>query len=239
MDLSNHHDAGGSQRQDRSSAPLNAEQLSAIARTLYTEGPFLLRTLQHWRPYICPFENLVGHVQDGSRVLDIGCGAGLLLGLVAGIGREFEGVGFDVSQPAIDVARSMVKRAALIAPKAKLTFECLQIEDAWPEGKFHVVFLVDVLHHVPAGSQRPFLRQVISKVKPGGVLIYKDMCMRPWWKSQANRLHDLVVARQLLTYAPVQAVEQWANEEGMRVILREDISRFCYGHELRMLTASD
>jgi hypothetical protein len=65
------------------------------------------------------------------------------------------------------------------------------------------------------------------------------MCLRPWWKSQANRLHDLVVAREFITYAPVQAVEQWANEAGMHVILREDISRFWYGHELRMLTASE
>lgn len=234
-----HHNDAGSSRQDLAGSVMNAERLSAIARTLYTEGPFLLRTPQHWRPYICPFENLVGHIKDGFRVLDIGCGTGLLLGLAAGIGREFEGVGFDVSKPAIEVARSMVKRAAVIAPKAKISFECLKIGDAWPEGTFDAVFLVDVLHHVPSGSQRQFVKQVISKVKPGGLLIYKDMCMRPWWKAQANRLHDLLVARQFISYAPVQQVEQWATEAGMRVILREDISRYCYGHELRLLTASE
>lgn len=215
--------------------PLTAQRLSAIAKTMYSPGPFLLRTLQRWRPYICPFEKLVGHVHEGSRVLDIGCGAGLLLSLVAGLGREFDGIGLDVSQQAIDVAKVMAKRAAALWPKARLSFERVAIDTAWPPDTFDTVFLIDVLHHVPPTSQHSFLKRVISKVKQGGILVYKDMCLRPWWKAQANRLHDLVVAREWITYVPVQTVECWANSEGMRVILREDTNRFWYGHELRVM----
>src|SRR5580704_9820933 len=83
---------------------LTARQLAAISRSLYREGPLLLRTLQHWRPYICPFENLVAYVREGSRALDIGCGSGLLLSLTAGVGIKFEGVGFDVSRQGIELA---------------------------------------------------------------------------------------------------------------------------------------
>jgi 2-polyprenyl-3-methyl-5-hydroxy-6-metoxy-1,4-benzoquinol methylase len=220
---------------DNADSSLTAKSLSAMARSLYADGPFLLRTLQHFRPFICPFERLIGHVRAGSSVLDVGCGAGLLLSLAAATGRQFEGLGFDVSPMAIDLAKTMTKRAMVISPQARLSFERLDVDAHWPEGVFDVVFLIDVLHHVPPASQHSLVKRVISKVKPGGTLVYKDMCQRPWWKAQANRLQDLMIARELISYVPVQTVENWAGVEGMQVILSEDLSRFWCGHELRVM----
>ena len=80
-------------------------------------------------------------------------------------------------------------------PMPSCPFTASTIEALWPAVEFDTVFLVDVLHYVPADSQRAFLQQVVSKVKPGGSLIYKDMCFRPWWMAQANRLQDLLVTR--------------------------------------------
>ena len=210
-----------------------AAQLAKLSKAMYQDGPLLLRTLQHWRPYICPFENLLGHVPEGSRVLDIGCGSGLLLGLTAGVGVQFEGVGFDVSRQGIELATRM-SRSASVAPNAKLSFLRLDIGDAWPEGTFDVVFLVDVLHHVAPGSQEKFFRQALSKVGREGVLVYKDMCRSPWWRAQANRLQDLLIAREWINYVPVQTVEQWAAEDGMKVRVREEMNRFWCGHERRV-----
>ena len=218
---------------------LTANDLSRIARTMYTRGPILLRTLQHYRPYICPFERLIGHIPDGARVLDVGCGAGLLLSLAAGLGREFEGLGFDVSPMAIELAQTMSKDATAIRPKARLAFERLDVDAPWPAGTFDVVFLVDVLHHVNPASQQSLVKRVISKVNPGGTLVYKDMCLHPWWKAQANRLQDLVIAREWISYVPVETVENWAAAEGMKVVLSEDLGRLWCGHELRVMRRSD
>jgi 2-polyprenyl-3-methyl-5-hydroxy-6-metoxy-1,4-benzoquinol methylase len=213
-----------------------APKLAELSRMLYREGPFLLRTLQHWRPYICPFENLVGHVPEGARVLDVGCGSGLLLSLMAGLGLKFEGVGFDVSRQGIELANRMTKLASGVAPNAKLSFQRLDIGDAWPAGTFDVVFLVDVLHHVSPKSKEAFFRQVLSKVGPRGKLIYKDMCRSPWWRAQANRLQDLVIAREWISYVPIGTVERWATDEGMDVIVREETNRLWCGHELRVMS---
>ena len=94
-----------------------AAQLAKLSKAMYQDGPLLLRTLQHWRPYICPFENLLGHVPEGSRVLDIGCGSGLLLGLTAGVGVQFEGVGFNVSRQGIELATRMSRSASVRAKR--------------------------------------------------------------------------------------------------------------------------
>src|SRR5262245_54880213 len=99
---------------------LDASHMSSIARSLFKDGPVFQHMLQHWRPYICPFERLVAFVHDGSRVLDIGCGSGLLLSLMAGTGLEFEGVGIDVSPRAIEVATRMAHRVTKVNLKARL-----------------------------------------------------------------------------------------------------------------------
>src|SRR5687767_1446958 len=114
-----------------------AGSLSGMARSLYVGGPVLMRKLQHWRPYICPFERLVEHVPVGASVLDVGCGCGLFLGLLAASGRKPRGVGFDVSGGAIDVAQAMAERAK--AHGADLRFERRDATAAWPAGRFDVV----------------------------------------------------------------------------------------------------
>ncbi|MBX9737461.1 MAG: hypothetical protein K2X32_11100, partial [Phycisphaerales bacterium] len=63
-----------------------AGELSQVAASIFTTGPFLFRQLQRFRPYICPFEELIRHVPAGASVLDVGCGGGLWLHLLSATG---------------------------------------------------------------------------------------------------------------------------------------------------------
>lgn len=74
------------------------QELSGIAQRVFRGGPSLLRRLQHYRPFICPFEDLLSIVPPGSSVLDVGCGGGLWLALLRETGRLSRGVGFDSSK---------------------------------------------------------------------------------------------------------------------------------------------
>ena len=188
-----------------------------------------MRKMMHYRVRICPFERLLPHVAPGSSVLDAGCGAGLFLALLAGTVPEIRGVGFDASGPAIDMAESMAKRV-----RADLRFIRLDVAEPWPEGRFDVVSLVDVLHHVPASEQKRVVEQAIEKVKPGGVLLYKDMANHPALPALMNRLHDLIVARQWIHYVPIRKVDEWAKECGLIRTHAEEMTRLWYRHELRV-----
>ena len=62
------------ERTEQPQSPLTARELSRTGRELFADLPFITRTLQTYRPYICPFGALVELVPSSSRVLDIGCG---------------------------------------------------------------------------------------------------------------------------------------------------------------------
>jgi 2-polyprenyl-3-methyl-5-hydroxy-6-metoxy-1,4-benzoquinol methylase len=177
--------------------------------------------MQHYRPYICPFERLLPHIPQRATVLDIGCGSGLLLALAASSGLDIRGVGVDTSEPAIAIAQLLGLRG-------------VEFQQSWPEGLFDVVTMVDVLHHVPPAEQRHFFQRAAAKVAPGGKLIYKDMAERPWWRAAANRIHDLAVAREWIHYVPIARVQEWACAEAFECDAEADITRLWYAHQLRV-----
>src|SRR5262245_42633965 len=80
--------------------------LARSARRLFSGAPPVTRLLQSLRPYICPFEEIIDFVPANSRVLDLGCGSGLFLGLLWQAGKLREGVGCDTSASAVNVARA-------------------------------------------------------------------------------------------------------------------------------------
>lgn len=202
--------------------------LSAEARTLYRGEPNAkIRLLQGLRPHICPFGDVMEQVPVGARVLDVGCGAGLFLLLLARQGRVHEGLGFDVSAPAVEAARRAAQSSGL---STRLTFQVRSIAEGIPVGPWNVVTSVDVLHHVPAPHQHSFVASLCERVPSGGRLILKDMVDRPRWRAFANQMHDLVMARQWVHQVGPEEVDAWVRAQGLRRIYRSRINSWWYGH---------
>ena len=188
--------------------------------------------MQKYRPYICPYDALIQYVPQGSSVLDIGCGGGLFLGLLTGTNRIKRGHGFDSNPNAIETANSMAKLAKLAGYSAVLQFETRSASTDWPDLTYDVVSLIDVMHHVPSEAQQNVIKNAIQRVKPGGKFIYKDMCRRPLWRALANRIHDLLLAKEWINYADVSDVINWATSGGLQVGHKSTINQLWYGHEL-------
>jgi SAM-dependent methyltransferase len=209
--------------------PFDRAACLAAAGRLYRTGPPLLRRLQHHRPRVCPFELLIPHVPPGSHVLDVGCGAGLFLGLLDEAGRLAAGFGVEVSAPAVALARRLPGVA-----RGRLAFTLATPADPLPAGPFDVVSMIDVAHHVRPAAQRGTIEAAFARVRPGGVFLYKDMARRPRLSAWANRLHDMIVAWESIHYLPIEDVDRWINELGGVRRNAFTARRLWYRHEVRV-----
>ena len=98
----------------------------------------------------------------GLRVLDIGCGGGLLSEPIARLGATV--VGADASEKNIGIARTHAEQSGVIVDYRAVTAEALAADDE----KFDVVLNMEVVEHV---SDVPFfIETCATMVKPGGLM---------------------------------------------------------------------
>ncbi len=231
-------DASPTPRTAPPAADLSARGIADLGGDLYRDAGPLTRVMCRHRTRICPLELVAAQVPPGASALDIGCGTGLMLNALAAGGQISAGLGFDASPGAISAATAA---AARLGPRGATppAFEHRRVEQGVPEGGFDVVMLIDVMHHVHPAARRGLIADAASRVVPGGRFIYKDMVDRPRWRALANQAHDLVMARQLIRYCPVEDVEAWAGEHALTLVHSSDDSRLWYGHELRVFEKGD
>ena len=103
-----------------------------------------------------------------DRVLDVGCGTGVLTRLAAQ--QAAEAVGIDAAPEMIDVARAKAARQGL-----RVDFRAALIEDIpFPDAHFDVAFSTLMIHHLPPEVKHTGLREVLRVLKPGGRLLVAD-----------------------------------------------------------------
>jgi 2-polyprenyl-3-methyl-5-hydroxy-6-metoxy-1,4-benzoquinol methylase len=217
--------------------PFDRRLLVQDAWRLYAEAPAAQRLKQRLRVLTCPYEETIGYVSDGATVLDVGCGSGLALGLMAARGLRIEGHGFDPSPIAVGLAARMAAKAGDTG--SSLHFEYRDARSRWRPRTYDVVILQDVLRQVPEPWQRGVFGKACAAVRPGGILIYQDMRVRPLWHNLTGRLHDLLVARQWIAPVPVTTVEEWAAEHALAPEVSRTLRRAVYGTDLRVFGKRD
>jgi ubiquinone/menaquinone biosynthesis C-methylase UbiE len=122
----------------------------------------LIRQAEYWRDSLI----LPGvRARPGERLLDIGCGAGAVLGVIAAGHPGLQLAGIDVAPEQIAYARRHLAR--LGHPEADLR----QGDAArlpWEDGRFDHVFIMWFLEHLH--DSRPFLAEARRVLRPGGTI---------------------------------------------------------------------
>ena len=99
----------------------------------------------------------------GLKILDIGCGGGLLSEPMARLGAEVTGI--DVTAPAISAAKIHAESMQLAIDYQVITAEDLAASSA----KFDVIYASEVIEHV---ADRPlFVKAIATMLAPNGVVV--------------------------------------------------------------------
>ncbi len=109
-------------------------------------------------------------VKAGDRVLDVGCGPGYFVRmLAAAVGRTGSAVGLDAAPEMIDYARRKARRLT------NCRFESGSAEALpFPDASFDVVVSSLMLHHLP-DELRPHAAAEMKRVlRPGGTMLLAD-----------------------------------------------------------------
>jgi 2-polyprenyl-6-hydroxyphenyl methylase/3-demethylubiquinone-9 3-methyltransferase len=108
---------------------------------------------------------------DGLRLLDIGCGGGLLSEPMARLGAEV--VGADAAERNIPVARIHAEQSGLAIDYRHTTAEAL----AEAGERFDVVLNMEVVEHV--ADPQAYLNACAALLKPGGLMVCSTINRNP------------------------------------------------------------
>ncbi|MDE2376002.1 bifunctional 2-polyprenyl-6-hydroxyphenol methylase/3-demethylubiquinol 3-O-methyltransferase UbiG [Bradyrhizobium sp.] len=131
---------------------------------------------------------------SGLRLLDIGCGAGLLCEPLSRLGAQVIG---------IDPSASNIAAAKLHADKGHLSidYRCTTVEETDPRERFDIVLAMEVVEHVT--DVGAFLARCAAMLKPNGLMVVSTLNRN--WKSFALAI---VGAEYVLRWLP-RGTHEW------------------------------
>jgi len=108
----------------------------------------------------------------GKRVLDVGCGGGILAEAIAKKGANIKGI--DLSEKALKVAELHSLESGVQVSYELIAAEALAAREA---GQYDVVTCMEMLEHVPDPSA--IVQACATLVKPGGRLFFSTLNRNP------------------------------------------------------------
>ncbi|WP_152208656.1 bifunctional 2-polyprenyl-6-hydroxyphenol methylase/3-demethylubiquinol 3-O-methyltransferase UbiG [Marinobacter changyiensis] len=134
----------------------------------------------------------------GKKVLDVGCGGGLLSEAMASRGAHVTGI--DMGEAPLAVARLHGLESGIKVDYRQITVEAL-LEESGQAGQYDVVTCLEMLEHVPDPAS--VIRTCAKMLKPGGSLFVSTINRNP-----KSFLFAIVGAEYVLRLLP-KGTHEW------------------------------
>lgn len=120
----------------------------------------------HWKdasgwPTMGRLKDLLERLDDGSKILELGCGRGVPA--TRELAKRHEVVGVDISSSQVALARHHVPEATFVHA------DVMELE--LPPESFHAVVSIYMFGHIPPDEQGELVERIAEWLRPGGWLL--------------------------------------------------------------------
>jgi SAM-dependent methyltransferase len=164
------------------------------------------------RWWLTPYSRITSRLAPAGRILDLGCGHGLLA-LTAALERpDRELLGLDHDEKRIELAQ----RAAGTA--RNLRFETRPMLPL-PDSRYRGILMIDVLHYFPAETQAELIRQAFDSLEPGGTLLVREVDPHQGFISKLNRTYERLATGVGFTRSKMGTTHQFRSVSDWETLL--------------------
>jgi 2-polyprenyl-3-methyl-5-hydroxy-6-metoxy-1,4-benzoquinol methylase len=174
--------------------------------------------VQAWLPAL---DGVVGKLQRGAEVADVGCGHGLSTAIMARAFPNSNVHGFDFHEKSIEEARSHAKKHQV----SNVDFHIQEAKDL--PGKYDLVTLFDCLHDMgdPVGA----LKHIRAALKPGGSVMIVEPMAGDSLKDNLNPVGRMYYSASTMVCVPTSLAQETgaalgaqAGEKRLRKLIMEE-----------------
>jgi len=206
---------------------LTPSTLVSFLKKLTVDASFTDRLKIAYRPYICPFHDLLNGIGLGRSIFDFGCGSGQFCLLLAEYSQPTKLRGIEISESLIDNAKTML---APYTDRVEVDFDVYDGETLPEEiAEYEFVTMIDVFHHLPIPLHAWFFKELYDKMSPGRTLLVKDINgAHPF--VLFNKLHDLIFGGEIGHEISPVAMRTLLKEAGFGDFRESKKTMFWYPH---------
>jgi SAM-dependent methyltransferase len=155
----------------------------------YRGAPVITQAFVLARAVVAPLGPLADETAPvRGRMLSLGSGISLVERYLAELNVDLVIDGIDLDPRRVELIASTQSRSP------RVTLREGDATDLREPEAYEAVLVCDAFHHFDPDTHKGLARSIADCLRPGGIVIVKDLDVAPRWKHEWNRFHDRIVA---------------------------------------------